>query len=189
MRDSMGLESWMGNNGYDLRWTSDDLHPLHDMKELADYNNMGELAYMDHKAQQAKAYIHDHPAWYAWMCARRAIYMWTGYWSFDTRYLAMEPTDPENVPMATCLMLLADIGLVFAWQRRRFEAIRLGGVMFLFPMLYYFTHPEPYHMRPLDPLFVILGCYAVFALRGRAVEPAAEATQWETGAAVQPVKA
>jgi hypothetical protein len=44
-------------------------------------------------------------------------------------------------------------------------------------------------MRPLDPLFVILGCYAVFALRGRAVEPAAEATQWETGAAVQPVKA
>ena len=28
MRDNMGLELWMGNNGYDLRWTSDDLHPL-----------------------------------------------------------------------------------------------------------------------------------------------------------------
>lgn len=34
MRDSMGLEMWMGNNGYDLRWTTDDLHPLHDKQEL-----------------------------------------------------------------------------------------------------------------------------------------------------------
>ncbi len=35
MRDSMGLELWMGNNGYDLHWTSNDLHPLHDAQELA----------------------------------------------------------------------------------------------------------------------------------------------------------
>jgi hypothetical protein len=89
MRDSMGLELWMGNNGDNLRWTSDDLHPLHDTQELAAYN-AGELAYMDHKAAQAKAYIHDHPGWYAWMCMRRAVYLWTGYWSWDQRYLAME---------------------------------------------------------------------------------------------------
>jgi 4-amino-4-deoxy-L-arabinose transferase-like glycosyltransferase len=189
MRDSMGLELWMGNNGSNLRWTSDDLHPLHDMKELADYNNMGELAYMDHKAQQAKAYIHDHPAWYAWMCVRRAVYLWTGYWSFNSRYLALEPMDIENVPFATSLTLLAGIGLVLAWRRRPFDAIRLGGVMFLFPVMYYFTHPEPYHMRPLDPLFAILGCYAVFALRGRTAETVVEPTHWEIDEAMEPVKA
>jgi 4-amino-4-deoxy-L-arabinose transferase-like glycosyltransferase len=93
MRDSMGLELWMGNNGSNLRWTSDEKHPLHDAKELADYDQ-GELAYMDHKAQQARAYIKEHPGWYAGMCARRAVYLWTGYWSFDKRYLAVEPTDP-----------------------------------------------------------------------------------------------
>lgn len=171
MRDSMGLELWMGNNGYSERWTSDQLHPLHDAKELADYNSMGEIAYMDHKKQQAETYIHDHPEWYVWMSMRRCVYLWTGYWSFDRTYLAMEPTDPENIPFATALSLLSIAGLVFAWRRNRFEALRYGGVLFLFPIIYYFSHPEPYHMRPLDPLMLILGCSAIIAWRQRASAP------------------
>ncbi len=167
MRDNMGLELWMGNNGYDLRWTSDDLHPLHDAQEMADYNTMGELAYNDHKAQVAKAYIHAHPGWYAWMCVRRAVYLWTGYWSFNRDYLALEPMDPANIPFATCLTLLGLLGLLTAWRKAPFEAIRYGGVLFLFPIMYYFTHPEPYHLRPLDPLLLILGCQAILAWRER----------------------
>jgi len=166
MRDSMGLELWMGNNGYSERWTSDQKHPLHDASELAAYD-AGELAYMDRKLQEATGYIHDHPRWYAWMCARRALYLWTGYWSFDKSYLAMEPTDPENVPFATCLTLLGLLGLLMAWLRRSCDAIRYGGVLFLFPLIYYFTHPEPYHMRPLDPLLVILACYAILKFKER----------------------
>jgi len=180
MRDSMGLELWMGNNGYDLRWTSDDLHPLHDMRELADYNR-GELAYMDRKVEQAKSYIHGHPRWYAWMCARRAIYLWTGYWSFDPNYLALEPFDLANIPFASTLTLLAVVGIVFAWRRRRFEALRYGGVLFLFPIMYCFAHPEPYHMRPLDPLIAILGCYAILTARERLAERRAAHTALDPG--------
>jgi len=82
MRDSMGLELWLGNNGYSRHWINADHHPNHDPQELAAYN-AGELPFMAHKAMQAETYIHDHPSWYAWMCARRALYLWTGYWSFD----------------------------------------------------------------------------------------------------------
>lgn len=167
MRDGMGLELWMGNNGYDLRWTTDDLHPLHDAKELAAYNRMGELAYMNQKKQEADAYIRAHPAWYVWMSARRSIYIWTGFWSFDRDYLSLEPMDPANIPFATCLTLLALFGLLVGWREKPFEAIRYGGVLFLFPIMYYFTHPEPYHLRPLDPLLVILGCNSLLALRER----------------------
>ncbi len=167
MRDNMGLELWMGNNGDDLRWTSDDLHPLHDAQEMADYNRMGELAYNDNKEQEARAYIHAHPEWYAWMCVRRAVYIWTGYWSFNRDYLAMEPMDPANIPFATALTLFAILGVLAAWRSAPFEAIRYGGVLFLFPIMYYFTHPEPYHLRPLDPLIVILGCHAILAWRER----------------------
>jgi len=176
MRDSMGLEMWMGNNGDSLRWTSDERHPLHDQSELAAYNSMGELAYMDHKAQQARAHIEAHPGWYAWMCARRSVYLWTGYWSFDRDYLALEPTDPENIPFATCLTLLGVLGFFVALRERPFEAIRYGGVLFLFPIVYYFTHPEPYHLRPLDPLLAVLGCYAILTLRERVRERAELAT-------------
>jgi len=173
LRDSMGLELWMGNNGYDLRWTSDHRHPLHDAEELADYNAMGELAYMDHKMEQAEAYIHDHPAWFAWMCARRAIYVWTGFWSFNRNYLAVEPADPANIPFASTVTLLCLFGLLAARRQQPFEAIRYAGVLFLFPIMYYFTHPEPYHLRPLDPVMVMLGCHAILAWRERARAAAA----------------
>ena len=172
MRDNMGLETWVGNNGHDLRWTDDQDHPLHDRVELADYNSMGELAYMDRKAQQAGTYIHGHPALYAWMCVRRAVFIWTGYWSFDREYLALEPMDPANIPFATCLTLLGILGLLVAWREAPNEAIRYGGVLFLFPIMYYFSHPEPYDLRPLDPLMLMLGCYAVYELRGSGRERA-----------------
>ncbi len=178
MRDSMGLELWMGNNGYSERWTSDQIHPLHDAKELALYD-AGELAYMDRKLQETSRYIHDHPRWYAWMCARRAVYLWTGYWSFDKNYLAMEPTDPPNIPFATSLTLLGLLGLAMAWRRGSRDALRYGGVLFLFPVIYYFTHPEPYHMRPLDPLLVILACSAISVYsNGRSVQRALSARDW-----------
>jgi 4-amino-4-deoxy-L-arabinose transferase-like glycosyltransferase len=167
IRDSMGLELWMGNNGHNLRWTSDDLHPLHDAAELAAYN-AGELSYMDSKAQQARTFIVTHPSWYAWMCARRAVYMWTGYWSFDRDYLVQEPMDLANIPFNTTLTLFGLLGLFFAWRRRPVEAIRYAGVLLLFPLMYYLTHPEPYHLRPLDPLLLTLGCYAIVSLRERA---------------------
>jgi 4-amino-4-deoxy-L-arabinose transferase-like glycosyltransferase len=175
MRDSMGLELWMGNNGSSIRFTSDDLHPLHNTTEMAEYN-AGELAYMDHKEQQAKAYIQAHPGRFAWLCVRRVVYLWTGYWSFDPRYLALEPMDRENVPFATCLTLLGLIGLFLAWRKRPFEVIRYGGVLFLLPFMYYFAHPEPYHLRPLDPLLVILGCQVILALRERFAERTVLAT-------------
>lgn len=161
MRANMGLEMWMGNNGYDLRFTSDELNPLHNQAELADFNRLGEVAYNEHKAIQAKEYIHEHRAWYAGMCVRRAVYLWTGYWSFDPRYLAMEPMDPANIPFATSLTLLGLAGLFLASREKPFEAIRYAGVLFLLPAMYYFSHPEPYDMLPLDPLLVILGCYAI----------------------------
>lgn len=173
MRDSIGLELWMGNNGNSIRFTNDELHPLHDQSELADYNQMGELNYMDHKAQQAHAYISSHREWYAWMCARRVVYLWTGYWSFGHLYLAQEPTDPENIPFASGLTLVAIAGLVLLWKQNRFNALRFGVVMFVFPMIYYFNHPEPYHMRPLDPLIVMLGCFAFLTWRERVKVPEA----------------
>lgn len=160
MRDSMGLELWLGNDGYSRHWVNAGHHPNHDPRELAAYN-AGELAYMDRKAQQAHDYIHAHERWYAWMCMRRAIYLWTGYWSFDRSYLAEEPMDTENVPFATSLLLLAALGIAFAWRRHRYDALRYGSVLLVFPLLYCFTHPQAYYMRPLDPVFVVLGCYAI----------------------------
>ena len=159
----MGLEMYLGNTGDSLHWRSGDRHPNHDAYELAEYNT-GEVAYMDHKFAQAASYIQAHPRWYAKMCVRRVAYLWTGYWSFDPRYLAEEPLDPINIPFATSTTLLALFGVAIAWRYQRFESVRFAGVLFLYPLMYYFVHPEAYRMRPLDPCLVILGCRATQAL-------------------------
>jgi 4-amino-4-deoxy-L-arabinose transferase-like glycosyltransferase len=163
MRDSMGLEMYLGNTGDSLHWRSGDRHPNHNSGELTEYN-AGEVAYMDHKLAQAALYIHSHPRWYATMCLRRTVYLWTGYWSFDPRYLAQEPLDPFNIPIATATSVFSLIGLTIAWKYQRFESARFAGVLFLYPLMYYFVHPEAYRMRPLDPMLVILGCRVTQAL-------------------------
>lgn len=170
MRDSMGLEMYLGNSGYSLHWRSGDHHPNHDPRELAEYN-AGELAYMDHKQAQAAAFITTHRDWYAWMTMRRIAYLWTGYWSFDRAYLAEEPLDPFNIPVATSLSLLGLVGIVVAWRDQRIEAIRYSGVLFLYPLMYYFVHPEAYRMRPLDPFLVILAIRAIHAIRSAQTVP------------------
>jgi hypothetical protein len=160
VRSGYGLELYIGNNGYSTRWVNSALHPNHNDAELSEYEQAGEVAYMEHKRQQAVAYISAHPGWYAWMTARRIIYMWTGYWSFSREYLKDEPLDPPNIFLETSMTILALLGLRRVFQCDRALAIRFAIVLAFFPLAYYFSHPETYYFRPVDPLIVVLA--AVF---------------------------
>ena len=165
VRSGMGLELYLGNNGYDRHWRSGALQPNHNPAELEEYDRMGEVAFMDHKMAQAKAYIFSHPRWYAWMCVRRAVYMWTGYWSLDREYLKQEETDPFNIPVATTITLLALAGLFYASRTYPAEAVRYALILLVYPVVYYLVHPETYYLRPIDPILLILGCYALVRIR------------------------
>lgn len=167
VRSGMGLELFLGNNGYDLHWRSGALQPNHNSAELEEYNRVGEMAFMDHKMAQGKTYIFSHPRWYGWMCVRRAIYMWTGYWSFDPAYLKQEEMDPFNIPVATVITLLGIAGLFYARRAHRGEALRYGLILLVYPMVYYLVHPETYYLRPIDPILLILGCYALVQIKQR----------------------
>jgi hypothetical protein len=116
---------------------------------------------MEHKRVQAVEYIRSHPGWFAWMTARRFIYLWTGYWSFSHAYLAMEPLDPPNIFVCTTMTLLALIGLWRCVRSNRALAIRYGIALAFYPAVYCLTHPETYYIRPLDPLVVVLAACGV----------------------------
>jgi 4-amino-4-deoxy-L-arabinose transferase-like glycosyltransferase len=161
VRSGYGLELYIGNSGDSTRWVNSNLHPNHSDTELAEYERVGEIAYMDHKLQQAKDFIRSHPAWYAWMTGRRILYMWTGYWSFDRAYLKDEPLDPPNIFVNTTMTILGLLGLRRAFQRDSPLAMRFAIVLFFFPLTYYFSHPETYYFRPVDPLIVVLAAVAI----------------------------
>jgi len=161
VRSGFGLELYIGNNGYSTRWVNSSLHPNHNDAELEEYSKSGEVAYMEHKRRQAMDYIREHPGWYAWMTARRIVYMWTGYWSFEREYLKDEPLDPPNILVDTTFSVLAFLGLRRVFQRDHALGVRFAIVLFFFPLAYYFSHPETYYFRPVDPLIVVLAAVAV----------------------------
>jgi len=170
VRSGFGMELYIGNNGYSLSWVNRDLHPNHNAAEQSEYERVGEIAYMDHKRDQALDYIRSHPAWYAGMVLRRFIYLWTGYWSLSPEYLAQEPLDPPNIFVCTTLTVLALIGLYRAARNNPPLAIRFALALAFYPIVYYLTHPETYYLRPLDPLINILAAYAVvYFLQQRAI--------------------
>ena len=170
IRAGFGLELYIGNNGYSARWVNSALHLNHNDDELAEYERVGELAYMQHKSEQAKDYIRAHPGWFAWMTLRRIAYMWTGYWSFDKNYLKDEPLDPPNILVQTTLSLLGLLGLKRVFRRDATLGMRFAIVLSFFPLAYYISHPETYYFRPVDPLIVVLAAVAIF---GRTSEPTA----------------
>jgi len=161
VRSGLGLELYIGNNGYSARWVNSALHPNHSEAELAEYETVGETAYMDHKLQEAKAFIHSHPGWFVWMTFRRAVYMWTGYWSLSREYLKDEPLDPPNIFVNTTMTVLGLFGLRRLFQRDTNLAMRFAIVLFFFPLTYYISHCETYYFRPVDPLIVVLAALAI----------------------------
>jgi 4-amino-4-deoxy-L-arabinose transferase-like glycosyltransferase len=161
IRSGYGLELYIGNSADSLHWADRSLHPNHSDAELAEYAQSGELAYMAHKAQQGREYIRSHRAQYVYRVLRRVVYIWTGYWSFNRSYLAEEPLDVPNIFLSTTMTVLALAGLRRVWSVDASLGMRFAIVFVFFPLAYYFSHPETYYFRPVDPLIVVLAAYFV----------------------------
>jgi hypothetical protein len=118
---------------------------------------------MDHKVSEAFSFVQLHPQWYVWTTIRRAIFIWTGYWSLDRSYLQQEEWDPYNIPFCSALTLLAGVGLYKGFRWRIPQILPYAMTVVLFPSIYYITSPEFYYRRPIDPLLLTLAVSAAKA--------------------------
>ncbi len=162
LRDNFWLEMHVGNNGDTSDVTPDSAHPSNSPIELAEWEKLGELRYMDAKKVQTKQFISEHPGFFAWLTVRRFVYTWTGFWSLDSKFLADEPFHIPNVIFSATMTFLLLTGFHFARQNgigRDFMPLLIG--ILCFPMVYYFTHPSMDYRHPIDTIIVIFGTYAV----------------------------
>ena len=160
-RDNMGMVLRLGTKGATAHWAPYDLGPWHSDAEWEQFQRLGELGYMEKERKQAVEFIAAHPGWYGWTTLRRAVYVCTGFWSFDPGYLAQEPLDPPNIILCTVFTGLALAGLWRAFRLNPSVAVLYALVLVSFPAVYYFTSPEVYYRRPIDPLIVILAASLV----------------------------
>jgi 4-amino-4-deoxy-L-arabinose transferase-like glycosyltransferase len=171
-RDTLGLELHIGNHGDSSHFAPGRDHPSTNEEEMKAYAEQGELNYMARKRREALAFITSHPGWFAAVTARRILYMWTSFWSFDRDYLSQEPFAIPDIFLTVVMDALALAGLIGAFRRRSPVAVTFALVLVFFPMVYYVTHGEDYYRRPIDPVIVVLAVYAVFSWWKARVEPA-----------------
>ena len=165
-RDNMGLVLRLGTKGNSDYWGVYELGPWHNEAEWQEFQRDGELRYFATKKQQAIAFIQENPGWWVWTSFRRALFLWTGYWSLERWYLKEEPLDPPNILLCTSLTVLALLGLRKAFRRDSGLGMPYAAVLFSFPLIYYITSPEAYYRRPIDPMFLVLAVYAISGMRG-----------------------
>ena len=162
-RSCLGLEVYFGNNMDSWHWGPPGYHPSDNENEWREYQQLGEIAYTSTKLHEGLAFISSHRFLYVKQTLRRIVYLWTGFWSFSHRYLQEEPADPFNAVFCTGLTVLTLIGLRRAWVIDSSIATPYIVVFLFFPIVYYFTHPEDYYRRPIDPQYVVLAAYSVTA--------------------------
>ncbi len=161
-RDNFGLELYVGNHGETWHF-AEGPHPSNSDEEWREYRQLGELRYMQHKQAQAVSLISRNKGEFVWLSFRRALYIWTNYWSFSRRYLQAEPFDVPGIFLTSTLTVLALWGLWLGCRNVGLSIVPYAIALFFFPMIYYVTHLEDYYRRPADPFYVVLAVYGVSA--------------------------
>lgn len=154
----------VGNVGNALHWYNP-LDPPGSAAAMAEYQRVGEQAYMTARWRDVVSFLREHPQTFVWRSLRRAVYLWTGYWSLDPEYLREEPFDPPNIFFCTIFTSLALLGLRQAFRTAADVALPFALLLLVFPIAYYFTMPYLFYRHPLDPAMVILASYAVVSWR------------------------
>jgi len=144
LRDNFGLELWVGNHEgvYESHRYPIDF-PLLDPTE---YNQLGELRFMEATREAAFHFIRAHPGVFVLLCARRVVGFWInpkGSWWF-------------------AVSLLAWLGLGLA-LRKRAEVLTYLCVIVFFPLVYYITHTFPTYRHPIEPVVILLAAYALWS--------------------------
>jgi hypothetical protein len=168
VRSNLGLELWLGNNDEHRETWPGWLHPIDNTSERKQYAEMGEIAYMREKRDEAIEFILTHPAREARLFVTRAATVWVGsaapWWQFRE---AKRPV----VRLALVSNFLATVGtiagLVILFWRRNEYALVVTAFVVVFPLPYYLTRPLLRYRHPVDSAVMLLCAVAVAAIIGR----------------------
>ena len=127
-------------------------HPEANLRELAHYGEMGEVAYIRLKGEEARAYIREHPREFLELSAKRVVWFWDGSNMLYRPRIASYWL-PASYAWFSYLGLLA---LVYACARRVHGWPLFLGAVFVYPLPYYVTYGAARFRHALEPLLLVL---------------------------------
>ncbi len=148
-RTTVGFELWMGNRPGATGYLDESLFPMFNQGELADYRKRGEVGYMAHKSEVARAYMWGHPGRTMGLTAVRLGRFWSGS---GTRGGSL-----FFVLYALTTTVLGGLGLVRLMRGKRLRTALLFAIpLVLFPLPYTLTHAEFRYRLVIDPVMCVL---------------------------------
>ena len=159
IRDNFGAELRLGNGTGADGTLMLYLDPPHDPIAMRQVQEMGEIAYIAMRKQQALRYIKADYARFAGLCAKRFIIFWAS---------PPKVTDPAWLGPAKDSLFLASSILTFCGLGRALRQRRPGAWLMLwliafYPAVYYFVYALPRYRHPIEPEMTI---FCVFLLLG-----------------------
>ncbi len=161
IRDNFGNELRIGNNPlaegpYVLIY-----HPSQNDGLLAEYKQMGEIAFCAEQGRKAKQWIAENPRKFVVISLRRVIYFWNGL----PRLSKIEGLAETKDLLFLASSVIALWGLLLAVKRRVHGAFLFASLVVFYPLIYYICFPQPRYRHPIDPELLILGVYLVSEAR------------------------
>jgi hypothetical protein len=131
-------------------------HPSGNLKELNKYLRMGEVAYIRSRKETAIQYVRAFPREFWALTARRVLYFWDGS---GMNYFTAIPWYwvPSSFLALSVLLLPA---LLVARRKCLYGWPMFFGVLMMYPLPYYFTFSQVRYRHVLEPVMLLLICYA-----------------------------
>jgi len=161
IRSNLGEELRLGNGpGADGSWM-EYLHPTQNLVEMRRYKDMGEIAYVAVRKQEALAFIREDYSRFLWLDMKRVVYFWAG--APRPGHTGMLQSAKDSLFLASSV--LAIWGLGRALRKRRPAAWLFLWVVLLVPAVYYCTFVQARYRHPIEPELLILCVYLIVEAR------------------------
>jgi len=157
IRSNFGAELRIGNGpNADGTWQQY-LHPTQDVYEMRRYREMGEMAYVAARQQEAMVFIRQDYSQFLRVSVKRFIYYWAGV----PRLAAIPALAPFKNSVFLASSVLAFWGLGRALRKRQPGAWLFFWLILCYPAMFYFVFPHPRYRHPIEPELGILIVYII----------------------------
>lgn len=152
LRTTVGFELWMGNREGASGYLEEQLFPMYNPVELAEYRRVGEIEYTAHKSALARQSVEKHLDRFVSLTAIRFLRFWTG--------TGTQKGSPFFALHACLTSAFGLAGVSLLWRRHSYALATLFAIpLLLFPLPYYCTHAEFRYRLVLDPLLTLAASY------------------------------
>lgn len=156
LRSNFGVEFWLGNTRYSVGRGWGGQHPTGNPAELVRYQAMGEPAYARWKMHESLNWVRSSKWDFLKLTARRVAYFWDGS-AIGYRQAIAWYWLPWSFAALSFLLLPA----MLVAHRRQLHAWPLFfAAILLYPLPYYLTYSQARYRHVLEPLMLLLLCFA-----------------------------